>query len=414
MNLNVVYSVGYGVVSRGSLLLINFIAVKLLTGSEFGEFSYLLSIVSSLATFVAFGCSVTTNTVFSKYADDITLKSKTLCASISFTFLLVLGLFLLTLPYLKGELVDISSDNSFFILFVALMTLIGFSGVYEGALYGSSKYKTLFAYSIVTFILFLPLAIYLVDTYAVIGGLLAVAVFRLLFNAFGTFELFFKSQLAIDWRFFFCIDKSVFKIFKSLSAPSILGAMMVAPAITMTLGLLNEFNSSKEEIAYFSWVYQVYLVAIFIPSSLSGYYISTLSKKGGNVNVMNIMGANLIFSTVVVAFLFICKGLILKLAGEEYYINASEIFNYLIPCVILYSLNAAFGSYWPATNKAWFGFALNFLWAVTVLAFSYLLIPSSNGVGIAVALNVAYGLLLLVQFILWYWIEKHQPVSSEE
>lgn len=412
MNLNVVYSVGYGVVSRGSLLLINFIAVKLLTGSEFGEFSYLLSIVSSLATFVAFGCSVTTNTVFSKYSDDVNLKSKTLCASISFTFLLVLGLFLLTLPYLKSELVGISSDNSFFILFVALMVLIGFSGVYEGALYGSSKYKTLFFYSIATFVIFLPLAIYLIDAYGVIGGLLAVAVFRLLFNAFGTYELFFKSKLEVSWRFFFYIDKSIFKIFKSLSAPSILGAMMVAPAITITLGLLNEFNSSKEEIAYFSWVYQVYLVAIFIPSSLSGYYISTLSKKGGNVKVMDIMAANLIFSVVVVAFLFICKSLILKLAGEEYFISAGEIFNYLIPCVILYSLNAAFGSYWPANNKAWFGFALNFLWAITVLTLSYLLIPLNNGVGIALALNVAYALLLLVQLILWFYLEKHQQTSD--
>ena len=109
-------------------------------------------------------------------------------------------------------------------------------------------------------------------------------------------------------------------------------------------GTLNDAT----EIGYFNWIYQWYLLAIFIPSALSGYFLQTLVKAEENkfkiFNRMIILA--LIFSAITIPIFLFLKPYVLIYAGEEYLVKANTLYIVMVISFVLYTINSIFSSLW--------------------------------------------------------------------
>lgn len=396
---DVVYSVGYGIASRAVLLIINVMAVRLLVTNEYGFFSYFLSVVASIATFSAFGTSVTANTYVSKYSDsDPDFAKRIVFYSIIFVTVLTIVSSILLLPFFKlPDQTIIGIDWLFPLLIVALVWLFGMNSVAEGTLNGLGAYKQLSANALIICVVAIPVAFLLMWWLGFLGGLLAVMFYRALMVVFNGAALVRLGYL-LRYPLSTVCDRVIIKSFSDVSVPSVLGGLMVAPVIAVSMRMISNLPEGLKELAYFSWVYQIYIVAVFVPSVLGGYFLSRFSREAsGTKKLGNILRFNVIFSVIVMACLFVSKDLLLRIAGDEYLTKSDLVFNLMMPAVVLYGLNATFASYWPAVGRNWVGFMMNLLWAVVLVTTVWFFREQIGAAALALGFLVAYGAQFFVQ-----------------
>lgn len=382
-----------GIASRGVMLVINMIAVRTLIAEEYGNFSYLLSIVASIATFSGLGSGVTTNAYLAKYRDKASLAAQKLVFS-SIVFVTLLAIFFSStlIPFFRIDATLTNTSPSMFLVAVFLMVwLLNLSGIMEGALNGLGEYKRLANNALITFCSVSLLAYALIKTMGLAGAVLALLAQRFLSVSLNAWTLRHKGYLSLSFGLSTLKESEILSAFRNLSLPATLGALMVGPALAISMKFVIEQPNGLSNIAYFSWVFQVYVVAVFVPSALGGYFISKFARSGPSTNsVKKIFLFNLVFSSTVAAAFFFLKPVILGYAGASYITDSSHIFNLMMLSVVLYSLNATFASYWPATGKGWWGLAMNALWATSLISISWALAPSHGADALAIAYLAAY------------------------
>lgn len=409
---NAIYSLIYGISSRAVLLIINFFAVRLLIPAEYGTFSYFIGIIASLATLSSFGAGIATNTTVARHlTSDPVFVKKVIYSSIILSSALALLLSAALIPLLK--IPNEQTTNPTFHTYAILATiiwLISFNGITEGSLNGASEYKKLSINGIVTLSISAPISLIITWHYGLTGALVSIILYRLLIATLNTYAMRGIGILQLRMPLSVTIEKPVRDVFTSLSLPSVLGALMVAPVVALAMRMVATQENGLEELAYFSWVYQIYLVAVFVPGALGGYFLSRFSRQHGTPSeFLQILKYNVIFSSIVVALLFLLKPLLLEMAGAAYTREANSIFNILIPTVILYSANTTFSSYWPSQGKAWFGFMINTIWASIILIATWLYVESLGAEALAFAFMISYITLFALQTAFAWHLSAKKP-----
>lgn len=392
------------IASRGVMLVINMIAVRTLIAEEYGSFSYLLSIVASIATFSGLGSGVTTNAYLAKHREKAPLiAQKLVFSNIVFVTLLAVVLSLILMPFFRIDAAPTNTSPPMLLVAVFLMVwMLNLSGIIEGALNGLGAYKRLAKNAIITFCFASLLAFALIKILGLVGAVLALLAQRFLSVALNASALRHKGYLSLNFGISTLKESEILTAFQSLSLPATLGALMVGPALAVSMKIVIEQPNGLSNIAYFSWVFQIYVVAVFVPSALGGYFISKFARSGPGTNsIKKIFLFNLIFSSTVAAAFFFLKHSILGYAGASYITNSSHIFNLMMLSVVLYSLNATFASYWPATDKGWWGFAMNALWAITLISITWALAPSHGANALAMGYLAAYATQFGAQMALY-------------
>src|SRR5690606_21253383 len=198
------------------------------------------------------------------------------------------------------------------------------------------------------------------------------------------------------------IDEKVkiYKKFKELSIPVILSGLLVAPVIGLAFKIVTMEDDGLEQLAYFNIVYQIYLVAIFIPNALNGYFISKFSSRNENdqTNFLKIAKNNFLFSLVVAFCVFVFQK-ILFLIVNDHSVDLVNNYYIMLGTYILFSLNAVFASYWPSVGKAWFGFYMNIIWAVVLLGVTFIFSTYKILAALSWAFFIAYLTLSAVQIL---------------
>ncbi|PKF32912.1 hypothetical protein [Acinetobacter proteolyticus] len=398
-----IYSVLFSVFSRLGLLVLTFISVKYLSTMEYGEFSYFLNILNTFILIATAGCGVSTNIAFSKNYTS----NKSYCYDVlGFNVIIVLILsFFLWLFFLLFYFFVESSHSIVLIGFFSFLIFI-FSNInllIESVYMGVGDFKQLALNSIFILAVTVFVSYFMVINYYFLGALISYFGYKFI-------SLFVNMvKIRVDYKKIKYNLKSTVGVenFKEVGLPSLMSSLMVAPVISLSITIALLFTNYKE-MAYFNWVYQIYLVAIFIPSTLGGFFLHKLSNSVGAINNMikNLILLNLLFSIGVVLILFFLKNYILAYAGGDFIIKASNVYNFMLLAVIFYSLNSVFSSVWPSLKKAWIGFFLNFIWALSILMLTFF---GSNFWGIdalAIAFLGSYLILFIFQFILYYYLKE--------
>lgn len=394
-----IYSLFYSTLTRSILFFINFIAIKNLAPSEYGALSYILNYITTIATASAFGGNVSINTTITKHQTDRPdLINNFIRSHLILSLILALPFAALTSPLLK-----LPTDHSYLDTFsiatiYAIVFTLTLNTIAEGGLHGARKYKSLALNATITTTLTIPIIPSLIHAHGLNGALYSALTARLA-SLLLNYRSFYQTKLFdLKPRPKNIFSKETRAILTKLSLPMLLGGLMVTPIITIATRTVSLQENGLSEVGYFSWVYQIYLIAIFVPGSLTNYYISQFSSKNNNKqSLKSTLILNLIFSALLTATLFTFKQNLLTLGGESYAENSNAIFNIMIPTIILYSLNTAFSSYWPANGYGWFGFALNFIWAASFLTTTFLLSDDLGGQSLAYAFFCSYLLLFLIQ-----------------
>ena len=398
---DLVFSLTYNLLTRLVLLLISIFSVRLLSVSEYGELSYILTLIATLAIASLFGGGVSVNRSFTiGLLDNNFEKSSKIFISnifISTAFSLVLLIFLFLI-------LDDTIKNIFIFLIFFMMSI---NGILEGVLYGIGRYKDLAINSFLVFILSVFIAYFLIKNYKVSGALLALVFYRLSVLILNLKSVYNSRVLRKTKIKYLYKDLEVIKSLKEISAPSFMSALLVSPVILIMMYFLKIRPNGINELAYFSWVNQVYMLAVFFPSVLTGFFISKMSgkKKEALNKLIDYSKYNILFGFFVCSVLYIVKPLILNWAGPLYISNSNIMYNIMLIVVLLYCLNSAFGSYWISINKVYVGLVVNLIWGISAVVFSYLLL-SANGNGSALFISLGSAYIIVFLFQIFYVNKK--------
>lgn len=410
--LNAIQSLAHGVLSRAGLFLVNLLAARSLQTHDYGVLGFFLNIVASLATIAAFGFGVTCNSYVAKFEKTNANYARGVVAScFLFSSLLVVVVSVLCYPFFNTEAVTSAlggSDLVAWLVVLSLIWLICIASMGEGTLYGAGAYSAILKNSAVVFFISVPASYFLIKHLGLIGGMVSILAYRLIF-AIGVInsirELgylrFRKMQAQIA-----PIQADIWKIFSNFSLPIAMSGLMAGPVIAFGMNMIIGQVDGQRQIGLFSWVYQIYLVAVFVPSALSHFFLSRFSKnKEGRLRSFVLSYAfNLIFSIAIAVGMFFCREPVLSIAGAAYSSSATAIYDTMTLCVIFYGASAAFIGFWPAIGQGWMIFGMQFAWAAIIMS-TVLLSLNEGGLGLARAFLFAYVFLAIAQplVLVFFW-----------
>ncbi|GEM_PF-2354712 len=406
-----IFSILFSVLSRLGLLVLTIVSVKLLTVKNYGEFSYFLNIINTFILFSSAGTGVSTNIAISEHFKN---NNKHAMDVVGFNLALVVILSILVWITFLGFYLFI--DSNFSLLLISIIGLIvivssNINVIYENIYMGLGEFFELARNAVYIFIVAVISIVFLVWEYGVTGALFAYALYRVISLVIN----FLKSKVKLKDINFSLKSKSAQESFKKIGLPSFMSSLMVGPVIGLAI-TITLLNTSYEQIAYFSWIFQIYMVAIFIPSALGGFFLHVLSQEKSKIKekISKLTVINFILSSLVCIFLLIGKKYILSYAGKDFLIYANQLYIYMVFAVVFYSINTVFSSVWPTINKAWIGVALNLIWAATLLLLVFFLSHLIGVTALGLSFLLSYIVLFVIQFLLYFkYIKQINLLNGE-
>lgn len=401
---NIFFSLGANIASKMIILLVNLVSFRLLLPEDYGVISLLLAMTATIGAVAGMGASVAVNSIVAREGFS-SLTSLFIKYNYFFAFLFSVILAGFIYIFYLNDINKIPSWQIFaFILMFSLTSSL--NSISEAILVGLHDYKRLFINNFASFLIFLPISFYLIFEFKIIGILINLLAYRFLLLLVNFYSVNKTKLLKIrsnnkDEK------REIFKKFKELSLPVILSGLLVAPVIGLAFKIVTMQDYGLEQLAYFNIVYQVYLVAIFIPNALNGYFISRFSSNDGSVqkDFLKIAKNNFFFALVVSFCLFVFQKVFFLIVDDH---SVALINNYyiMLGTIVLFSLNAVFASFWPSVGKAWFGFYMNVVWAVVLLSITFIFSKYQISEPLSWAFLIAYFVLSVVQ-ILNYKVVTH-------
>lgn len=392
---NIFFSLGANIASKLIILLVNIVSFRLLLPEDYGVISLLLAMTATIGAVAGMGASVAVNSVVAREGFS-SLTSLFIKYNYFFSFLFSIIMAGFIYIFYLNNINKIPSWQIFiFILMFALFSSL--NSISEAVLVGLHDYKKLFTNNFFTFLLFLPISFYLIIEFKIIGVLVNLLFYRF-FLLLVNFYSVSKTKLLKISSNNKNEKKEIYKKFKELSLPVILSGLLVAPVVGLAFKIISIQENGLQQLAYFNIVYQVYLVAIFIPNALNGYFISKFSKKDDNSqkDFVKIAKSNFFFAVIVSVCLFVFQKIFL-IVVDDYSVDLINNYYIMLVTIVLFSLNAVFASFWPSVGKAWFGFYMNVVWAIVLLSVTFIFSKYQISQPLSWAFLIAYLVLTIVQ-----------------
>lgn len=392
---NIFFSLGGNIASKLIILLVNIISFRLLNTQSYGEISLLLAMTATVGAISNMGASVAVNSIVAKEGrtslSSLFVKYNYVLSSV---FAVILAIFIY-IVYLR----DIEKMPAWqvFAFLLCFSLFSSFNAISEAVLTGLQSFRIIFINNFLSCLIFLPICFYLIERFQVVGVLSSLVFYRTFL-----FLINFKSvknTKLLSIQSIQVSDKIEIKqILKKFSLPVIMSGLFVAPVIGLAFKLLTTQEDGLQKLAYFNIIYQMYLVACFIPNALNGYLISHFSRNSLNRNndFLKIAKYNLMFAILIALLLLLFQSIFFWLIGQT---SVALINNYhiMLGTIVLFSLNAVFASYWPSIGKAWFGLYMNIIWAITLLLVTFVLSKYQVTEALSWAFLLSYLILSIVQ-----------------
>lgn len=395
---DVFFSIGASLLTKIVMLLINIVSFRLLETSEYGSLALILAMANTVVAVSSMGASVAVNSVVAKYgANNVSSKF----VKYNYTICIVTSIAMVVFIYIIDfeHPVNIKASDVFvFIFLFALFSSL--NSISEAVLVGFHEYRVKFINNLLNLIIIVPLFFYLIITYAIWGVMASLIAYRVLLFIKNFSSTLSTKLLATSNNSSLADSREVRHLFKTLSLPVVFSGLTVAPVLAIAFKLVSMQEDGMKKLAFFNIAYQVYLIAIFIPSALNGYFISRFSKrdKAVGMDFKKIGFYNLLFSIVVVIALLIFQNIIFWFIDSK---NPIFINNYyiMLGAIIFYSINAVYASVWPSINRAWIGFIMNIVWAITLISITYILSVFEIAEALSWGFLISYLVLSIVQFL---------------
>lgn len=376
-----IFSIGYTFTTKSFVFLVNYLAVNYLILKEYGDFSIFISTMSSLVVISSLGLLYSGNVIVSKWIE----KNKSFVFNyfkISIFLIFLLSIFLSIISYI---LIGFYIESVLCVLFFSLTIL------FESFFYGLNKVDKLFYIGFINLIFSAIIIYFLINNYGLYGAILGY-IFSKLILLFFQFHEFFKNFDLSVYEINKNKRKAVYLYYKKYNFPLLMSALISTPIITLVLYLLS-YSKGSEEVAIYSWCYQIYLLGMFIPAALGGYYLTLLNKLKNNdkkdvMNKINLFNISITLLTILILYLF--SSFILRMGNIEGIEHAKYTFYAFLVCMFFYSLNLSFMSFWVSIGKSNFYFKIQLFWAMLVLLLTWFFVKEYGSLVIPLVMSFAY------------------------
>ncbi len=384
-----IYSLGYSLSVKFCLFFLNYIAINYMLLSEYGEFSLLHSTINSILIFSGLGLLYSSNILTSKW---FLKKPYFVIEYFKLSIYLILGLSLMF-----SILMSFFYDNIFLIFLIIFFFSISF--LLDGFFYGISEIKRLFVFGCFSLIFSIPLIYYLVVNYSLKGALIGLIFSKILLIIF---QLnYFYKKILMNKNIIFRVKylKEIILFYKKYNIPMVISGLIATPVITFCMYVLSS-RKGMEEVAIFSWCYQIYLLAMFIPVALGSYYLSMFSKinlDDKKKNIDKVTRFNILISILASVVMLFFSEIILSLGGVGNYSNSLVVFYSFIVTMFFYSLNLGYVSLWSSLGKNKFQLKMQFLWALSLIITVLVLVDSFGAISMPIGMSLGFLFQFIVQ-----------------
>lgn len=394
------------VISRGLSLLSTIFAARLLGLVRYGELGVVLSTIGMLSTIAGFSLGqMSTKYVAEFYQKDPERAGRVISLSNLFSWLTggamttVLFLFAndiaahaLAAPYLENQL-----------RIASLLLLLGsITGAQAGTLYGFEAFRIIARINIITGVTSILAIVSGAWLFGLDGAIWGTIISRIATYFAGRTALRRVTsrhgiplknpnqlqEIGLVWHF---------------GVPAMMGGVMVGPVIWITNAFVVNQPNGYAEMGIFNAANQLRQLILFFPTTLASVVLPMLSNlqgMGSSRNYRRLFWANMGLSAgsaIVIALpIVLFAPWVMARFGESFRMGSSVLVLLCMAAVLSAALDGV-GQSIASEGQMWFGFALNLIWAVTMLIFSYTL-RRHGAIGLGIAYLVAYTVHLFTSF----------------
>ncbi len=406
------WSLAGGLISRGLYLPASILVARILGRESFGEMGIIHSTVGMFGGFAGFGLGLTATKYIAEFrVKDPAKAGRILCLSgmtAVFTGGLAALLLFIFAPWLAENtlaaphLTDVLRIGSIILLFNAL------NGAQGGALAGFEAFKTIARISLFVGLADLPLIVggcYLAGVKGAVWGTAAAMGLYWLLN-----RLAIRSELHrfhVPVRFSGCWKE--WRILWSFSLPTVLSGAMLGPVNWICFAMLVNQTNGYAEMGIFNAANQWRTAILFLPNLIGGIVLpilSSLTAIDQRHDYNRILRANILINGIVAfgaaILISLLAPVILGVYGRDF-IGGKYVLVFLSFSTVFMAMNDVIGLAIASMGKMWYGLLFNSLWAVLLIACTYILLGYHYGaMGLAAAIFISYIMHSVWQGVYFY------------
>jgi len=410
------WSVVGAVIAQGANLVASVITARLLGREQFGEYGMIQNTVGMFGVFAGMGLGLTATKYVAEFratnpertgriialSTVVALGTATTAAAALSAAAPWLAASTLNAPHLSAELR----------IGAGLLFLNALNGTQTGVLAGFEAFRSIARVNLIRGLLTLPIAVagvLLWNLRGAVVALVAAAAVGWVLNHIAIRAECRRNKIAERWESFW----SERVVLWQFSFPAFLGSAMTSPAIWAASSILVNLPHGYAEMGVFSAANQWGTAVAFFPSLLSQPLLSMLSNVGvGDMRLFRrLLRANLLLtfglSVLIAGPVLLCSPWIMKAYGRDF-LAGRPVLACLILATVISSTAAVIGQAIASLDRMWWGFNLNFVWALALLASAALLAPRYGALGLAEALLASYSVhALTVSTYLRFQLEAH-------
>jgi len=419
---NAFWSLLGAVLLRSQIIIISIFLSQILPIHEFGKLGLIRSTIGTFTIFASVGVSIGAT----KFISEAVAQGPTYIKSwIRFSyFITCISACLISaaiLVFAHSLSVSILKDGvltSYLQLSAVIIFLTTILGTQIGILNGFQNFKKVALLNLYGTLLSIPLQIYLSWVLGITGFLIATAITTAI--QIILYQLIIRNLLVKHKAYSAAkITRAQKRKFIDFSIPAALSGFLVTPVSWYCNTVLVKGNNGYSEMAFFEIANNWRMILIFIPATISQVVLPNITAIHEKIKIKKLLYFNIllnsIFSLVACAAFILFSSYLLQLYGTQY-LNGELAFNILIASTFFVSIANVTGQLIAGKMKMWYGFILNTLWAVAIIALSIYFIQYRNlgAEGLALAYFCSYSFHTLMQVIVFrlYFRNFKEPANK--
>jgi len=386
--------------SQGLMLLASIIVARILGKTEFGELGMIRSTVNMFTIFAGFGLGLTAT----KYVSEFYKKDKirtgkiiglsTIFAGGAGAFIAIV--LLVAAPFIAFNTINAPHLVNELRLSAIVLFFSSLIGAQTGTLVGYEAFKTIAKVNFISSAFVFPIKISFALLWglpgSVIGFGLNVLLIWVLYGIAVKKESI-KAGVIINYKGAWAEWPILYKF----SLPALLSGVLVTPVMWACSAMLVNQPGGFEEMAIFEAANQWRMVMLFIPSVLSQIALPLLSGSANNQLQFNrILKYNILFNFIISAIMALIisfLSLFIMRSYGEGFAEGKIVLVIMAISTVLISINSVIGQAIAGKGRMWFGFFINLIWSIILLALTYVFLKHGYG-----ALGLAYSFLISYLF----------------
>jgi O-antigen/teichoic acid export membrane protein len=388
------------VISRALMLVAMILVARMLGKTVYGELGIINSTINMFGIFAGFGLGMTATKYVAEYRQsDPDRAGRIIGLSGIFTIasggLIAFGLFIFA-PWLAKHTINAPHLAGVLRISALILFISALNGAQTGALAGFEAFKTIAYVNLFVGIISFPILVIGAYFGGLTGTVWALAInlaVNWLINHLALRKEAHRYKVPFTLKNCTCEMPVLWRF----SLPAVLAGAMVGPVSWACNALLVNRPNGYDEMGIFNAASQWQIAIVFIPSMISRVVLpmlSSLNAKSESQRYRKVLILNVTLNTG------IALAIVLPLVLFAYFVmsaygtgfeRGTNVLRVLAVATVLMAVNGIVGQAITSKGKMWIGFMFNTLWAIALLAGTWILLYNGYGAfGMACATLIAY------------------------